>query len=732
MRRPPVPVAAAAGLLLGIVGNIATSTIHVSGPVPTTLVWTAAAGLFVSVLLLPNKEVEPHGALAAGREDAVHDLAALVTQQLKSRNRERRIPDPGPIQTHWHRADDVDTDHWANICRSADSERVDTPPIDLAGRYSHIADTYERIPSGRLVILGEPGAGKTTLADRLALDLLTRRRPGDPVPVVVDFHTWRTGQPLDSWLPRQIAVSVPGSSNNAVSAFLPALARNGQILMILDGFDELAPRFQADAIRHLNNFADLPLILTSRKLEFQLAIVEADVLTGAAIVEIDELTVDDLRAYLPLTESPNDAGERKGWPAVLKRLDGPDPAAARLRHALGTPLMVFLARVAYSDLKFRSPLQLLDERRFPDAADIEDRLLRDYLEAIYSPAAPHPSVWRAEAARRWLRNLAVHLDREKTRWEDSPSDDVHWARSARMDTVGDRARLGVGLDYGDFGIIAWWRLERMASRVAAATAWLVLTFVAASAIAYLRHLSFAPGSSGSFPRALLALEVALFSAAAFASIRSSPVPPPSYRPELARLGYGASLLLGTSLIGVFAWPTYRVAALPAAVAVSELGAAYVYMVVAKQSYGYSIIYGGHLEAVHESDLIDPVDYLSSPQRTLSHDRLVTLMRLAPFAAFPVIFWKANWFAGFVLAAFFIGSYAAATSWTRWLLVTRLWLPLTGRLPWRLLPFLDDARRTGVLRQIGSVYTFRHEKLRRHLADGHSGAATQRRAAHSAR
>ena len=49
---------------------------------------------------------------------------------------------------------------------------------------------------------------------------------------------------------------------------------------------------------------------------------------------------------------------------------------------------------------------------------------------------------------------------------------------------------------------------------------------------------------------------------------------------------------------------------------------------------------------------------------------------------------------------------------------RTWLSLTHRLPWRIMPFLADAHRRGVLRQVGAVYQFRHIRLQEHLAAKH--------------
>lgn len=63
-----------------------------------------------------------------------------------------------------------------------------------------------------------------------------------------------------------------------------------------------------------------------------------------------------------------------------------------------------------------------------------------------------------------------------------------------------------------------------------------------------------------------------------------------------------------------------------------------------------------------------------------------------------------------MLAFTLGS----TAWGRWLISVRLWLPVTGRLPWRVVAFLDDAHRRGVLRQAGAVYQFRHAHLQDYL------------------
>ncbi|WP_308310845.1 NACHT domain-containing protein [Streptomyces sp. GbtcB6] len=63
----------------------------------------------------------------------------------------------------------------------------------------------------------------------------------------------------------------------------------------------------------------------------------------------------------------------------------------------------------------------------------------------------------------------------------------------------------------------------------------------------------------------------------------------------------------------------------------------------------------------------------------------------------------------------LGTTAVALSaWGRFA-VARVWLGVTGGLPWRLMAFLEDAHRRGVLRRSGAYFEFRHLRLQSHLA-----------------
>jgi hypothetical protein len=62
----------------------------------------------------------------------------------------------------------------------------------------------------------------------------------------------------------------------------------------------------------------------------------------------------------------------------------------------------------------------------------------------------------------------------------------------------------------------------------------------------------------------------------------------------------------------------------------------------------------------------------------------------------------------------VGGVLSLTAWGQWAVFGRVWLPLTGRLPWAVVAFLDDAHERGVLRQSGTVYQFRHARLQDRL------------------
>ncbi len=150
----------------------------------------------------------------------------------------------------------------------------------------------------------------------------------------------------------------------------------------------------------------------------------------------------------------------------------------------------------------------------------------------------------------------------------------------------------------------------------------------------------------------------------------------------------------------------------------------------------ALVFGlvGLLEAPFElSAAVSPVDLLKSNRRTVLFQLmvlgpvfagliaatgwlLVTLLNL--LLGMDFFFWTAEASLLFGIVGGVgvgIGYALGLTAWGNWLVFARFWLPLTGRLPWQLSEFLEDAYRRGVLRQAGAVWQFRHARLQDHLA-----------------
>ncbi|MFI1658133.1 NACHT domain-containing protein [Streptomyces sp. NPDC020472] len=693
------------------------------------LVLGAAAGVVLGRARSRRRPRQPPSDQALSQ--AASSLARTLAEQYAREEAAVRLHDPGPLPVRWTAAPSGIGDHAVNLAGAGEA----VPRLD--GSFSHIVRTYESLPHGRLVILGEAGAGKSVLVLHLAAGLLARRKPGDPVPVVFPVSSWDPGEgtPLWWWAAGWLAqthsrVLADDGSSASARATAHGLITSGRILPVLDGFDELPDATRSKALAQLCRSL-LPaarFVLTSRTAEFTGAVNAGELrIPKTAAVQLQPLELTELRAYLPLTSRERDDSTTK-WDRVLERLaavatlpapdsgdpdprapdcggpDSDDPAARRLHEVLRTPLMVSLARAVYSDTTAR-PDDLLEQRDLTTRKAVERHLLNAFVDTAYQPdpaAVPgrHDRVTPGRA-RRYLARLA----------------------------------RGPGQD------IAWWHLEEQvpwtfrALLVSLPLGLLLAVAVAATALP-------APGETtvpGLGLRAgLLTLAAALCAGTLdwIAEHGSAAGPPQrlhSPRREvldsLRERPVGAVLSVVMPVAGLAVW----IWAVASGNGVAILFASFLLLVPL-------VAVSRTLDVVRR-----PADLQASdPVTLLREDRRATLA-LAPFTfphtrsmlsaqkALPVpvittlLFWGLGRGADAVTPwrwAAVLGALAvwwclwscAMSAWGRFT-VARWWLASTGRLPRRLTAFLADAHRRGVLRQTGGVYRFRHIELRRSLAAG---------------
>ncbi|WP_460708337.1 NACHT domain-containing protein [Myceligenerans halotolerans] len=334
--------------------------------------------------------------------DALFELADRVYSDLRAQHRRLGISSEADlIPVRWSEVD---------VRRGARGlETSELPP--QSGRVRDVANLYENIPSGRLVIVGEGGSGKSVLVRELALELLKRRSPGDPVPVVFSLASWNPGrQTLRRWVAKQIVENYPLPRRKMRRHHLDIafrLVEAGLVIPFLDGFDEIDREIllpALDAIRGSLNPED-GIVLASRPEELG----RSGRLDRARSLVLRELVPDNLASYLSGRTDEENERSSSSWDSVLTRLqDNPMGSEERvLREVLRRPLTVSIARSYVSD-----PESLLDSSRFPDAISLTDHLFDRYLDR--STILARESIYGSDWPRELLGFLAISMFSERS------------------------------------------------------------------------------------------------------------------------------------------------------------------------------------------------------------------------------------------------------------------------------------------------------------------------------
>ncbi|WP_069812706.1 NACHT domain-containing protein [Streptomyces sp. TP-A0874] len=308
---------------------------------------------------------------AGGSEDAdlaraADDLALAVKRQWREEAALRRLNDPYPLPVRWRPAAPELMEPWHSLVRlattgiglasSAPPSGWAAGPEALSGGGGDLLNVMARVPTSRLVVLGEPGSGKSMLLVRLVLDLLAHRRHGDPVPVLVPLASWAPGrEDLDRWLEQRMSIDYPwlGETGRTGTSRARELLDAGAVMLVLDGLDEIPDAVRGHAVARINDTLgrnpDLGMVLSSRSAPFAATVRPPNGrevrVTGAAGVEIEPLDLETVESYL--RDSAGGPDHEARWQEVFAALAA-EPTQHPLDRLLTTPLMAYLARVAYS------------------------------------------------------------------------------------------------------------------------------------------------------------------------------------------------------------------------------------------------------------------------------------------------------------------------------------------------------------------------------------------------
>jgi hypothetical protein len=374
-------------------------------------------------------------------DEQMRRLATTSRNQWTAAANDRRLAHPAPLPIRWRRS----TAPVAGPVSAASHPRFDPLPGLTAitsgelreGTHDALHRIYGGLPSGRLLLLGKPGSGKTAAAILLLLDALRYREqamPDDqariPVPVLFTLHGWDPdrGDSVIDWMAGKLAETYPMFHSGAGRRAATDLLTAGRVAGFLDGLDEIPEPVRP---RVLAALADAPfrLVLLARTAE-AVAAANHGPLAGAVAVELQPVTPADAAVYLlqPLVHPPP-----APWRKIsdhLARVAARWRSASAVSEALNTPLALSLLRDVYGPT---GPVdEILDVPRFPAAADIENHLLDHAIIAAYTPRPGHPRPrYTPETAQRTLRYLATQLTEHGTRdlaWWHIPTWTPHRSR----------------------------------------------------------------------------------------------------------------------------------------------------------------------------------------------------------------------------------------------------------------------------------------------------------------
>jgi predicted NACHT family NTPase len=142
----------------------------------------------------------------------------------------------------------------AELMRDADPEKFER--FCLGNVRERRVPGLEAIETfSKLMILGKPGAGKTTFLKHLAIQCIGGKFQGDRVPVFVTLKDFAEadGQPdLLEYIERLVGIN-PVGARHAVP--LPTVLAAGRALILLDGLDEVRDTDNSRVLRQIREFS---------------------------------------------------------------------------------------------------------------------------------------------------------------------------------------------------------------------------------------------------------------------------------------------------------------------------------------------------------------------------------------------------------------------------------------------------------------------------------------------
>jgi len=255
-----------------------------------------------------------------------------------------------------------------------------------------IIDVFDQ-HSGALLILGEPGAGKTTVLLDLARTLIARAEQDvkPPIPVIFNLSSWaQAQQPLSDWLRDELH-----KRYNVPAQVGAAWIMTDCVAPLLDGLDEVPEELREQCIETINIFRQehglAPLVVCSRSADYNISKMKLRLETAVVLQPLTPTQIDIALVH---------AGRKLAAVRTAVKKHSADGDA--LRTLLESPLMLSVVLLAYQGV----PISSLPSIKTVDVW--RDHVFTAYVQRMLSRPRGNAHYTSTET-NRWLTWLAAKM-----------------------------------------------------------------------------------------------------------------------------------------------------------------------------------------------------------------------------------------------------------------------------------------------------------------------------------
>ena len=272
---------------------------------------------------------------------------------------------------------------WNMVLQTPDEEPQPLP------QGTKVIELFDEIGEGRtLLILGEPGSGKTTTLLELTRDFIARAEQDIDhlIPVVFNLSSWAVKKhKIEDWLVEEL-----NSKYQVPKKIGQTLVKEDKLLLLLDGLDEVKAEYREQCITALNQFNQeyCPEIVVCSRIKDYEALSSR--LNFQSAVYLRLLTLEQIHHYLNSLGS-----DLKG----LRTLVEEDKALQELAYS---PLMLNIMTLAYQGVAVEDlpKTDVVEERR--------KQLFDDYIERMSSYERIFSYQARSKNKQRYSKTKTIH------------------------------------------------------------------------------------------------------------------------------------------------------------------------------------------------------------------------------------------------------------------------------------------------------------------------------------